>query len=498
MMSAMKRSIIFLATILVSALSHYAQQLPAPIRADLNSRFPAAEGSWRAAAGACAPKGWVLTGDFNGDARTDYALRVTAGKAPSVRIVLIVFVAKARGFDSLPVAVEPYDDTFRNSSFEIVRKGKSVNLGLGAEGEGPSIRLENDGVAQFICGTDGIRTFIFRDGKMIDVRDLGESGKLSGKYPYPVLVAEPVPNLSGNWRAFGADGKPAAGVIRFRQTGPKVTLEYPDGYKYPARIRNGSFILDLGGTGTIENRAALILFRNGTYFLREGGSAVIGESNGIPRIEQDCLDRVRAAGLNLRPTGSGLAVDRSLELLCAATENPPATLDCFRSNLASSDIEIASGRCSAFGPIFEEGKEFFRNNNRARLAADGLDPDSPLAFTRLPEFAGARAPSVSPGGRVDTTVTGDAQTAPSIEVVRLAGRWSVFGPNNAQIPLTEATLSVDGKIIRLEVKSENYTRRATARLEQPRIVTGWNTTGTVSPDHRRINWSDGTHWRKDR
>jgi hypothetical protein len=209
---------------------------------------------------------------------------------------------------------------------------------------------------------------------------------------------------------------------------------------------------------------------------------------------------VRAAGLNLKPTASGLPVERSLELLCAATENPPATVDCFRRALAGTDIEIAAGRCTSFRPIFEEGKEFFRNANRARLMADGIDPDSTLAFTRDSRFAGAvRPPLVEKTAQSTSVVSeapGDGRAASVVEPGRLVGRWKVYGPSGAQVPLTEASFAVDGKVIRLEVKSENYTRRATASLEQAKILTGWNTTGFVSSDHRRITWSDGTEWRK--
>jgi hypothetical protein len=170
----MHRVLMFAAVLLFAAASVGAQAVPRLVRGFLDAYYTTpADGVWKPAPGYCDPKKWILIGDFNGDGRVDYVARILTGrKAAKKRFHLIAFLAKKDEFEPIPFLEEPFDRDFRRSGFIILRKGTEVNLGLGAEGEGPSMKLAADGVSHFLCFTDGFKNFIYRDGRMKELRDL--------------------------------------------------------------------------------------------------------------------------------------------------------------------------------------------------------------------------------------------------------------------------------------------------------------------------------------
>lgn len=155
--------------VFVSSLS--AQVLPAKIKKFLDESYSAGSGGWKQAPGSCDGRRSIVTGDFNRDGRTDYLVRITTGKsAKDKRLHLIGFINQKGDYVPDAFFEDSYTDDLLRSATSIIKRGTNVNLGLGAEGEGPSIDLEADAVTQYICETDASLTYVFKDGEFKDIR----------------------------------------------------------------------------------------------------------------------------------------------------------------------------------------------------------------------------------------------------------------------------------------------------------------------------------------
>ena len=157
-------AVIFLTVALVWTIS--AQTVLAKVTDFLNHSYP----GWKQAPGACDSRKWVLTGDFDGDGRRDYLVRVKTGKtAKTMRLNLIAFFGSEDG--KYPVK-QILDDALTNdmlrSSFSVIKKGTRIQLG---EGEGLTVALKHDAASQYICQTDAIKTMVFESGKWSNIYD---------------------------------------------------------------------------------------------------------------------------------------------------------------------------------------------------------------------------------------------------------------------------------------------------------------------------------------
>lgn len=175
----MKRIILSLTLMLFGVCSATAQTVPAKIKKFLDDYYTSPElGAWKKAPGYCEGKKWILTGDFNGDGRTDYLARIITGKTAKKRSLhLIGFINNKIEYTPDPFFEEAYSGELLRSSSTIIKKGTTVSLGLGEEGEGPSMDLKADAIAQYICETDASITYVYKDGEFKNIQQGHDSAK---------------------------------------------------------------------------------------------------------------------------------------------------------------------------------------------------------------------------------------------------------------------------------------------------------------------------------
>ncbi len=151
--------------------SSFAQQMPAKIKKFLDDYYSSKEfGNWKPAPGSCGTGKSVLTADFDGDGKTDYLVRFSQGNTPKTsRFHLIAFFNQDGEFTPNPFHEEAWDERTKSSNTAVIPKGTTVSLGLGEEGEGPTIVLQTDGVMQQVCETDDAATYFYRDNEMLSI-----------------------------------------------------------------------------------------------------------------------------------------------------------------------------------------------------------------------------------------------------------------------------------------------------------------------------------------
>ena len=119
MKSIKKNIVLALAMTLIISASAYSQVLPAKIKKYLDDNYTSAEsGAWKKAPGNCDGSKWLLTGDFNGDGRSDHLVRITNGKGADQQLHLVAFINEKGGYTP---------DTI------IVRAGRPVRLNFRRE-----------------------------------------------------------------------------------------------------------------------------------------------------------------------------------------------------------------------------------------------------------------------------------------------------------------------------------------------------------------------------
>jgi hypothetical protein len=150
-------------TMLLPVWVSNAQTAPVKITKYLNANHA----GWKQAPGFCEAKRWFLTGDFNGDRQTDYIIRFKAGKTSRLR--LYAFVKEGKNYLPLKISDDVYDDELRRSAFSVIKKGTTVSLGQGEEGEGPTTKLKTDAVTQYICETDAAITYVYKNGRFTNI-----------------------------------------------------------------------------------------------------------------------------------------------------------------------------------------------------------------------------------------------------------------------------------------------------------------------------------------
>lgn len=135
------------------------QALPAKVTGFLNHFYT----GWRQAPGVCENKKWVLTGDFDGDGKRDYLVRVKTGKTSKVRLNLIAFFGGDGGnYAAKQILDDPFKGDLLRSAFSVIKKGTKIHVG---EGKGPVITLRNDAASQYVCQTDAVKTMIYEGGR---------------------------------------------------------------------------------------------------------------------------------------------------------------------------------------------------------------------------------------------------------------------------------------------------------------------------------------------
>ena len=155
----MNKLTLCLAILLSSTCIADAQTVPAKVTALLNEAIK----GWKPAPGFCDGKKWVLTGDFDGNGRTDYLVRIKNGKsAKTMMLDVIAFLSLDDGsYQREGVLGDSFTGEMLRSSFSVIKKGTKIQLG---EGEGEIITLKTDAASQYICETDAVKTLVYENG----------------------------------------------------------------------------------------------------------------------------------------------------------------------------------------------------------------------------------------------------------------------------------------------------------------------------------------------
>ena len=129
------------------------QSLPGPIKRYLDGNFR----GWELA-GECYEEGntRVLTGDFDGDTRRDFAVKFVRGD----KGFLMAFLARGRDYRPHYLHIYTAEDA-KNSDLKLFEKGGSY------ENEYTRVRLKFDSPADFRCESDSGGVHAYRDGKFI-------------------------------------------------------------------------------------------------------------------------------------------------------------------------------------------------------------------------------------------------------------------------------------------------------------------------------------------
>lgn len=129
-----------------------APKLPAKITAFVNEHYP----NWKAAAPTCDQRSWILRGDFDGDGKQDYLLRLRSGKSTrSTKLNLLAFLNYSPNYIPANIQDFDYDERMRRSSFKVLKKGETIG----------QTTLETDSVMHYVCETDDAGIFTMKDGK---------------------------------------------------------------------------------------------------------------------------------------------------------------------------------------------------------------------------------------------------------------------------------------------------------------------------------------------
>ncbi|MEQ1921061.1 MAG: hypothetical protein ABL952_01005 [Pyrinomonadaceae bacterium] len=297
---------------LIFAAAAYAQVVPAKIKKFLDDYYTSADmGKWQQAPGACSGKKWLLTGDFNNDGRTDYLVRILAGKGVERSLHLIGFINEKGDYIPDPFFEEAYTGDTRRTATTIIKKGSSISSTLLGEGEGSTRMLTTDLVNQYICETDAAMVYSYTDGQfkkygdggsLLDARavmpkpstefvagDLPTQTTTPKPTPTPVKTtprptdnppvqtqptsstATTLPGIVGSYRIYKADGKvdSSGGTVSYENG--VLTFQISDGRNMSgstAFVRNGVISTGWGRTATVSPDGNTIFWSDKTKWVR--------------------------------------------------------------------------------------------------------------------------------------------------------------------------------------------------------------------------------------
>ena len=289
----------------VFATGASAQVLPVKIKKFLDDYYTSAEmGKWQQAPGACSGKKWLLTGDFNNDGRTDYLVRILAGRGSGRSLHLIGFINEKGDYTPDPFLEEEYKGDTRRTATTIIKKGSTISSTLLGEGEGSTRMLTADLVNQYICETDAAMVYSYKDGQfkkfgdgdpLLDTRPVmpkPSSELVTGPLPTPTPtpgrttprptdnppVQTPptptttkLPNIVGSYRIYKADGKvDASGGTVLYENGV-LTFKISDGRAFSsatAFVKDGVISTGWGRTAITSPDGQTIFWSDKTRWVR--------------------------------------------------------------------------------------------------------------------------------------------------------------------------------------------------------------------------------------
>ena len=310
-----------------------AQVLPAKIKKYLDNNYTSDEtGPWKQAPGACSGNKSILIGDFNGDGRTDYLVRILTGKfTRNKSLHLIAFINKNSDYTPDPFFEDEYNEDAQNSATLIIKKGTYVNSGPNEDSDAPSFPLKTDAVAQYICETDQSVTYAYKDGEFKTIY----AGSLLDKPPVVPdainpgsVLTTPLPvspdvignkDLTGTWAVYQPNGTLTTDAnifIRKRGATYDIIGSFASGNLGSDNIgsvKNGVISFDQDMTpGTVDAGGATVRFSSGLKWVRKDSvlPAIFAKqmSEKWPFVTPDITGRWRLKNLD-KPNEQGDAIE---------------------------------------------------------------------------------------------------------------------------------------------------------------------------------------------
>ncbi len=150
--------IIAIIFVLVLSLANFtqAQTLPTKIKSYLNKNYR----GWKISPtpSYCGDAKSIISGDFNGDKKPDYAAKIFKGK----KGYIIAFVEQKNDYAPFLLYSMPAAET-KETALILYRRGEKYYTELGEESS--AIVLKNDALYDSPCESDASVIHIFRNGK---------------------------------------------------------------------------------------------------------------------------------------------------------------------------------------------------------------------------------------------------------------------------------------------------------------------------------------------
>jgi len=141
--------------------TNFAQTLPVKIKNYLNKNYK----GWKLQKDVCFPDEpgkAVVTGDFNGDRKRDYAVKFVRGK----KGYMIAFLAQKQNYKAFILHNTDAEDV-KYLSLGVSKKGDEFPYGGINDTEGKSFRLKYDAPEDYRCESDIGGIHYYRNGKFI-------------------------------------------------------------------------------------------------------------------------------------------------------------------------------------------------------------------------------------------------------------------------------------------------------------------------------------------
>lgn len=160
----MKARLVLLSLLLIGFISqtNFAQTLPEQIKNHLDRNYR----GWKLQKDVCnpgEPGKAVVTGNFNGDGKLDYAVKFVRAK----KGLVIAFLAQTQNYKAFILHNTDAEEV-KYLSLGILKKGSKFPYGGANDVEGKSFRLRFDAPEDYRCESDVGGIHYYRNGKFVD------------------------------------------------------------------------------------------------------------------------------------------------------------------------------------------------------------------------------------------------------------------------------------------------------------------------------------------
>lgn len=139
----------------------YSQTLPTKIKSYLDSNYK----GWKIPkmSGNCGDLKSIATGDFDGNGKTDYVLKISTSK----KGFMLAFINQNNDFK--PFLLHKFElSEIKDVGVLIYKKGEKYSLGEPGEENAKYITLKNDAPYDGVCESDSGGIHVYKNGKFID------------------------------------------------------------------------------------------------------------------------------------------------------------------------------------------------------------------------------------------------------------------------------------------------------------------------------------------